>query len=84
MCISCGCGAAEKRHGDDRNITLGDLQSAAVAAGISLVQLSMNLQRGLSHHIGLAGELAREVESLNEPLPSGQFPGRLETTPYTE
>ena len=31
MCVSCGCGSPEDKHGDDRNITLSELQAAADA-----------------------------------------------------
>jgi hypothetical protein len=45
MCASCGCGKAEDQHGDQRNITLGDLQGAASAANISVEKVISNLQQ---------------------------------------
>ncbi len=35
MCVSCGCGEPNERHGDDRHITQDDLDQAAAAAEIS-------------------------------------------------
>jgi hypothetical protein len=84
MCVSCGCGAVEDKHGDDRNITLSDLKDAAAAANINMSQLAMNLQSGLALRSTEKDALAADIESMNQPLPSGQFADKLETTPYTE
>ena len=43
MCVSCGCGEANERHGDERHITQDDLQQAAVAAEISLEEVIQNI-----------------------------------------
>ncbi len=42
MCLSCGCHQPNNDHGDDRHITLSDLQAAAEAAGISVVDAANN------------------------------------------
>ena len=84
MCLSCGCGVADDDHGDPRNITLADLRSAAEAANITMLQLSVNLDQGITIQTPEEEELARDVESMNHPLPSGQLSGRLESTPYEE
>jgi hypothetical protein len=44
MCMSCGCGEPNAAHGDDRHITLEDLEEAAEAAGITLEEVLRNLQ----------------------------------------
>jgi hypothetical protein len=44
MCLSCGCGEPNATHGDDRHITLEDLEEAAKAAGISLEEVLRNLE----------------------------------------
>lgn len=44
MCLSCGCGEPNATHGDDRHITLEDLEAAAKAAEISLEEVLNNLQ----------------------------------------
>jgi len=43
MCVSCGCGKPNERHGDDRNITQDDLDSAAAAASITPEQVAKNI-----------------------------------------
>ncbi len=35
MCMTCGCGEPNDKHGDEANITNDELVSAADAAGIS-------------------------------------------------
>jgi hypothetical protein len=42
--MSCGCGEPNAAHGDDRHITLEDLEEAAQAAGITLEDVLRNLQ----------------------------------------
>ena len=46
MCVSCGCGEPNERHGDDRHITQDDLQQAAAAANISLDEVVRNISTG--------------------------------------
>jgi hypothetical protein len=47
MCLNCGCGAPEDRHGDDDNITAGDLREAAKANGQSLDETVENMRASL-------------------------------------
>ena len=42
MCLSCGCGEPNERHGDDRHITQDDIDAAA-AAEISSAQVVENI-----------------------------------------
>ena len=42
MCMSCGCGAPNNNHGDERNIAQDDLDRAAEAAGVSREQAVEN------------------------------------------
>lgn len=46
MCISCGCGSPNDDHGDSRNITLQDIDQAAVAAGTTRDRILQNITRG--------------------------------------
>jgi hypothetical protein len=46
MCLSCGCGEPEERHGAD-SITVQDLQRAANEAEISLQQAATNIREGM-------------------------------------
>lgn len=44
MCASCGCNMYEDDHGDDRHLTIQDLQAAAEAADITVQEVVENLQ----------------------------------------
>ena len=46
MCVSCGCGEPNERHGDDRHITQDDLDQAAAAADISTADVVQNISTG--------------------------------------
>ncbi len=46
MCVSCGCGSPNDDHGDSRNITLDDLDQAAVAAGTTRDKVLQNMMGG--------------------------------------
>jgi hypothetical protein len=43
MCLSCGCGEPNERHGDDRHITQDDIDQAATAANISPQEAARNI-----------------------------------------
>ena len=53
MCLSCGCGEPNATHGDDRHITMTQLEAAAQASDISPQQAAQNIIEGLR---GAAGE----------------------------
>jgi hypothetical protein len=44
MCASCGCGKFQDDHGDDRHITLRDLEEAAEASDITVQEVMENLR----------------------------------------
>lgn len=46
MCLSCACGKPNEKHGDDRNITLQDIQAAGQAAEASAEKVVTNIQEG--------------------------------------
>ena len=46
MCVSCGCGSPNDDHGDSRNITLNDLDQAAIAAGTTRDKVLQNMMGG--------------------------------------
>ncbi len=43
MCMNCGCGVPEDRHGDPANITATDLRRAGEANGQTLEETMRNL-----------------------------------------
>ena len=55
MCVTCGCGKYSEKHGDDRNITIEQLNQAAQAASISLDEVSKNVQDAISKSKGSSG-----------------------------
>lgn len=44
MCANCGCGIAEDKHSDERNITWTEIQSAADANGQTPEQAIENMR----------------------------------------
>lgn len=44
MCMSCGCMQPNNDHGDQRNITMNDLEQSAQAANITPQQAANNIQ----------------------------------------
>lgn len=47
MCLDCGCGEPNERHGDDRHIIMDDVKAAAQASEISLDEATKNITDGL-------------------------------------
>ena len=47
MCLDCGCGEPDERHGDDRHITMNDVRAAAEASEISVDEAARNIAEGL-------------------------------------
>lgn len=43
MCLNCGCGEPNERHGDDANITLDDVRRAGEANGQSVEESLRNM-----------------------------------------
>lgn len=48
MCLDWGCGEPNDRHGDDRHITLDDIQAAAQGCEISVDEAKRNIIDALS------------------------------------
>jgi hypothetical protein len=47
MCMNCGCGEIDERHGDNANIVADDVRRAAAAAGQDLATTARNLETSL-------------------------------------
>ena len=47
MCLDCGCGEPNERHGDDRHITMDDVRAAAEASEISVDEAARNITDGM-------------------------------------
>jgi hypothetical protein len=48
VCLDCGCGEPNERHGDDRHIIMDDIQAAATASEISVEEAKRNIVEALS------------------------------------
>jgi hypothetical protein len=48
MCLSCGCGEPNEKHGDDRHITQDQINAAAQAAEITPMQAAQNIMNGMN------------------------------------
>ena len=46
MCLICGCGRPNDDHGDQRNITMDDINEAAQAAGTTRDRVLQNIMQG--------------------------------------
>lgn len=62
MCVSCGCGQVNDDHGDERNITMKDMRSAAQAADIDVQTAARNIQQSLSQ--GGAGAVGKQQSQM--------------------
>jgi hypothetical protein len=47
MCMNCGCGEINERHGNQGNIVLEDVRRAANASGLDMNATVKNLQQSL-------------------------------------
>jgi hypothetical protein len=47
MCLDCGCGELNNRHGDDRHITMDEVKAAAKASEISVDEAARNISDGM-------------------------------------
>jgi hypothetical protein len=47
MCLDCGCGEPNESHGDDRHITMKQIQDAAKASEISPQEAAQNIMNGV-------------------------------------
>jgi len=48
MCLNCGCGTADDRHGDSANIVTADLERAGKANDQTLEETARNLTAALA------------------------------------
>ncbi len=66
MCLNCGCGEPNERHGNEANIILDDVRRAGEANGQSVDESLRNM-----------GQAARQVVSGSDS-PSGQQGGQAQ------
>jgi hypothetical protein len=58
MCLDCGCGEPNERHGDARHIVMDDVRAAAEASEISVEEAACNISEGLqqAQHSGASAD----------------------------
>lgn len=47
MCLNCGCGRPDERHGSDANIVMDDIRRAGEVNGQDVATTVANLQKSL-------------------------------------
>jgi hypothetical protein len=47
MCLDCGCGKPNDTHGDERHITMQQLQDAAKASEVSPQEAAQNIMNAV-------------------------------------
>ena len=52
MCVSCGCGRPNDNHGDQRNITIQDIDAAAQAANTTRSDVVQNIANATQNQQG--------------------------------
>ena len=62
MCMSCGCGKPNDKHGDDRHITQTQLEQAAKAANISPMQAAQNIMNACQQ-AGMGAGQAQQMQA---------------------
>ncbi len=61
MCLNCGCGEPNERHGKDANITLEDVQRAGEANGQSVEESLRNMGMTARQVVSGQGEHPRPM-----------------------
>ncbi len=77
MCVSCGCGQVNDDHGDDRNITMKDMRSAAQAANIDVQTAARNIGQSMSQ-AGASGQQQSQMGSqgMGQGMGQGGYGGQ--------
>jgi hypothetical protein len=55
MCMNCGCGQVDERHGNDANIVAEDIRRAASANKQDVSETVRNLETSLRGELATAG-----------------------------
>ena len=89
MCMNCGCGKPDDRHGHAENLTAGDIRAAGRANGQSLQETARHILAAVDQleRTGMAASPAGKAEpgtGLHEPAGAmGAEPG-ARGTPESE
>ena len=61
MCMNCGCGEPNDRHGNDANITMDDLRKAGDANGQDVDKVMSNMEQ--AYHASPEAQQAEQAHS---------------------
>ncbi|MFN8629747.1 MAG: hypothetical protein U0838_05305 [Chloroflexota bacterium] len=75
MCMNCGCGELDERHGSDANITRDDVMQAARSTGQDVQETASHLRTSLDQLVGSAGS-GTSQSSYGSSGPTSQDMGR--------
>ena len=75
MCVSCGCGRPNDDHGDSRNITLNDLDQAAIAAGTTRDKVLQNMMGGANNTGNSNNSSNQQVDQAGASSIAQSWPG---------
>jgi hypothetical protein len=65
MCLNCGCGEPDERHGNDANITLDDVRRAGEANGQSVEESLRNM--GMAARQAVTGQEGQSGQREHSP-----------------
>ena len=76
MCMNCGCGQFDDRHGSDANITRDDVLQASRSTGQDLHETASNLRTSLDQLVGSSSASGSAQSSYGSGGSSSQDMGR--------
>jgi hypothetical protein len=65
MCASCGCGKPNDTHGDQRHITLDQVQQAAAASNITPKEVAKNLMDSVQQSGSAGSQSGQQASASN-------------------
>src|SRR5687767_6397472 len=80
MCMSCGCKQPNEDHGDERNITLQDLEDAGQAGEVGTQEVVRNIQEGFQQFGQGQGQYQASGVGGRESMASSQSQGQFTGT----
>ncbi len=84
MCMNCGCGQVEERHGNQANIIADDLRRAGEANGQDLSTTVRHLQDSLGKVSSTSGGSMRSSGSMGASSTGGGWTGGSGSTRGTD
>ena len=76
MCMNCGCGQLDDRHGSDANITRDDVMQASRSTGQDLRETASNLRSSLDQLVSSGSSQSGSQSSYGSSGATSQDMGR--------